>query len=295
MRSLTRTLALVIAVLAGLSAAGCGDDNSTNPPGRNPTTFDIPTEMTLEEAVANAIPGDTLSILFSPLATADVVTIQSKQTPLLITGSKTRPRLTTTGIDAILRFNSPNPGTEIREVGFGGGNPAVEILGEGSILIDQCDFLGGVVQVYGAGSGLQATVTGCLMREAGLFSIEVGSGAVLTATGNTIDGAGDCGIILEGSAAGTVANNIIWRSSNYGLACTGSQDLAEASGCNDIHQSGLGHYLGCTEPDSDFHLDPEFCDADGGNYTLFDISPCTPINSGGCGLIGAREPGCELP
>ena len=46
-------------------------------------------------------------------------------------------------------------------------------------------------------------------------------------------------------------------------------------------------YQGCAEPEGGFDLDPQFCNEESGVFTLFALSPCSPANSGGCGLIGA--------
>ena len=81
-------------------------------------------------------------------------------------------------------------------------------------------------------------------------------------------------------------------SANFGIACVQGALLLDGSGCNDVFESVSGPYLGCTASETDFDLDPEFCNAYRGVYTLFDTSPCAAANSGGCGRIGARDVGC---
>jgi len=44
--------------------------------------------------------------------------------------------------------------------------------------------------------------------------------------------------------------------------------------------------------DCNMSVDPIFCDAAAGEFTLRDDSPCLPENSAGCGLIGALDEGC---
>jgi len=274
-----------------LAFAGCGGDNPTKP-GRGPITFNIPTEISLQDAAAAAQPGDTLLVLFSPFPLTETVSFSSDQTPLIIMGNKDRPSLSIAVSDLpILHFESPKAGTRVVQMGFSGGYAAVDAAGSGAISVENCRFSGGEVQVYGTGSGLRMDVTGCIMTGAGLFSIEMGPGSTVTATDNTLDGAGDCGIFLTNTAA-TVYRCIIWRSANYGIACNGSSSLASGSGCNDIHMSGVSPYLGCTEQDKDLHEDPLFCDPDNGDYTLDYNSPCVPNLSGCDDFIGALGVGC---
>ncbi len=46
---------------------------------------------------------------------------------------------------------------------------------------------------------------------------------------------------------------------------------------------------------NNFYLDPLFCDASGGDFTLAADSPCAPANSPfGCNLIGALPVGCQV-
>jgi hypothetical protein len=132
------------------------------------------------------------------------------------------------------------------------------------------------------------------MENASAFSIETAQGAATTATSNTIVHAGDCGIYLGGGSS-VVSNCIIWQSAAYAIACQGGS-LAEASGCNDLFGSGAAEYLGCTPPETDISLDPLFCDAPSGEYTLRVDSPCSPVNSvPGCGLVGAFDATCPPP
>lgn len=285
-------LVLAAAGLLVLGPAGCGGDKNPTRPGRNPMAFDIPTEYSLQDAASQAEPGDTLNVLFSPFPLGETVSIASKQTPLLIQGTKSWPALSISVTDQpILHFDSPKPGTRIVQMGFSGGYPAVDVAGSGAITVENCRFAGGEVQVYATGNGAQVTVTDCVMAKAGLFSIEMGPGAAVTATGNTIDLAGDCGLFLSDATA-VVTRCIFWRSTNYGLACSGGGGLDPASGCNDIHNSGVGPYLGCSPASGDIYEDPLFCDPAHGDYTIDYNSPCVPLLSGCDEYIGALRVGC---
>lgn len=65
--------------------------------------------------------------------------------------------------------------------------------------------------------------------------------------------------------------------------------------CNFFGNSG-GNGIGCgTDLGNNFRLDPAFCEAASGNYTLFDYSPCLPghhPDGADCGLVGALGEGC---
>ena len=277
---------LGVVVIGGFVLAGCGDDEPTEPP-RDPEVFFIPLEISLEQAANIAIPGDTL-IITGSLLLLETVTFSSNQTPLVILGGKMPPpTLSILADQPILHFVAPNDGTKVAELGFSGGGNGVLAENAGRIEVADCAFSGGTIQVLGAGSGLVVDVSGCLMRDAGLFSIEAKSSATVVASNNTIDGAMDCGILLVDNAQGQVNNCIISNSSRYGIACQQGAILTPASGCNDIYMSGTAPYENCTPGVDDFSLDPLFCTG-ANDFTIQDISPCAPANSPqGCGLIGA--------
>jgi hypothetical protein len=278
-----------------LGGAGC--KNSTSPgPHRAPRAFFVPTDITLAEAPDVVIAGDTLWITQSPfLPLTQTLEFRSDQTPLLIRGTKSYPAVSVSlDSTAIFRFVNPRAGTRVEHLLFSGGTNSVEATGQGTLTINDCLFRYGAIQVLGNGSGrgLRVELSQCLMTDAARFSVNLVGNATLAAKQNTIIGAGDCGVLLESSARGDIRGTLVYDSANYGIACETSATLADSAGCNDIFQSGKAHYLNCTEPDSDFHADPLFCDPAGGDYTLFETSPCAEDNSGGCGTVGARGPAC---
>jgi hypothetical protein len=171
----------------------------------------------------------------------------------------------------------------------------VEVTGQGTLAIDDCLFRRGAIQVRGTGSGkgLRIELGQCLMTDAARFSVNLAGKATLASLQNTVAGAGDCGVLLESGARGDIRQTLIYDSANYGIACETSAALTDSSGCNDVFLSGLAPYLNCAAPEGDFHLDPAFCDEPGGDYTLFDTSPCAAANSGNCGRIGGRGPNCS--
>jgi hypothetical protein len=291
MRGTRILLALTLAASSAALAGGCSDDDPAGP-GRDPEVLRVPIPYTFEEAAARAIPGDTILINFATLPLSATVTIRSEQTPLVVTGNKNYPVLAGPAGAGILRFVRPRAGTLVKELGFDRGEPAISVSGAGGILVDDCRFFEGDVQILASGAGLELGASGLVMQDAGLFAIDV-SGAVLEAASCTIDRAGDCAIRLQNGAAATVTRSILSRSANYGIACFTGASLADTSGCNDVFDSGTAPYGGCAAPATDFDRDPLFCDSDRGIYSISSASPCSPDSSGGCGLIGALPVGCE--
>ncbi len=285
-----RALGLVLLCLV----SACGDEETKPPVTREPRTILVPDEMDLEEAGREAVAGDTLLVrAFYPLpALTQTVSFRSDQTPLVIRGDKSLPLVTGTDSFTFLRFDNPKAGTTIEAVAFAGGAPTIDVTGDGEILIKGCLFTGGTVQVHADGSSPTVRVEGNLLEDAASFGVDVAGGTHLIARQNTILRAGDCGVRLTEDSDALLTANIVAGSANFGIACVGNALLLEGSGCNDVFESVNGPYTGCAAPEGDFNVDPQFCDAARGVYTLFDISLCAPAGSGGCGRVGARDVGC---
>jgi predicted outer membrane repeat protein len=69
--------------------------------------------------------------------------------------------------------------------------------------------------------------------------------------------------------------------------------------CCDLFANAGGDWVGCIEGqlgvDGNISMDPLFCDAANGDFTLHEGSPCAPGHSPpGCGLIGAEPVGCGV-
>jgi hypothetical protein len=62
--------------------------------------------------------------------------------------------------------------------------------------------------------------------------------------------------------------------------------------CNVFWQNAGGNTQGYSLGPTDLVADPQFCDAPAQDFTLFGSSPCLPVNSNGCGQIGAWGFGC---
>ena len=271
----------------------CSDDPAQ--PQRPPMDFLVGVEITLADAVAQAIPGDTITLVGGDSLTATQV-IPSNKTPLLFRALVLHdPLLRGPDDQPILRFESPAEGTRIAGIFFRGGSSSLVVEGEGHLKIWGCGFRDGDVQVLVDG-GSFVEIVESVMDDAGTFAIQAMNGARIVSSNNTIVNAGDCGILLTGSSTGRVDHCILHDSVNFGIACTGGGSLDPDSGCNDIYSNvgGSSPYLGCTGSVGDFSLDPGFCDEENRYYRLAETSPCTELNSpGGCGLVGAIPDGCN--
>jgi len=282
---------IALMIVLAMAFMGC-DDNGSSGSGHDPVVYHIGIlDYTFEEAAELAMPGDTLLFESSPPQLTNTIVFGENQTPLVFTATKQHPRITAPDGLPALRFVSPKSGTRIEHLGFSGGNYTLNVSGSGSIAIDDCKFTGALIQVFGSGDNLTVNVTRSEFVRPEAFGIAVQSTTVLHADKVTVVAAGDCGILITESATGRVKNSILYNSANFGIACRGQGQLTNDSGCNDIF--GSVPVSDCTEPATDLHLDPMFCDAAHNVFTIMSISPCAPANSGGCGQIGAYLPACD--
>jgi len=109
------------------------------------------------------------------------------------------------------------------------------------------------------------------------------------ATGTLAAGAG---IECWNHASVTVENTIL----AFGLAGQGVRCHETASielSCSDVFGNANGDWVGCIEDqfgiDGNISADPQFCDLQGGDYHLWNYSPCSQYS---CGLIGALPVNC---
>jgi hypothetical protein len=134
-------------------------------------------------------------------------------------------------------------------------------------------------------------------------------GASPVVTGNTIAdniaGLG-AGVYIGAESYPILARNIICNNtrdttlhSEYGGEGIYSEVDSVDIGCCDVFGNGGGNYVGLLDPSGtrgNISLDPLFCGAIEGNYSLHIQSPCLPGNHPdreSCGLIGARNVGCD--
>lgn len=82
------------------------------------------------------------------------------------------------------------------------------------------------------------------------------------------------------------------------IYCEDGSENPVLSCCNLFGNAG-GDWVECIEDQSGINgnmsADPLFCDRLEGDFTIDAGSPCAPANSGGCGLVGALDVGCDSP
>lgn len=111
-------------------------------------------------------------------------------------------------------------------------------------------------------------------------------------------GDGGCGISLE--ACGLTLLNSIIAYGAEGEAVSCSQPGAIQISCTDIYGNQGGNWAGCISSfqniNGNIRLDPQFCNAGGGDLTIRSSSPCMPYSPPNtqCDLIGAKGVGCPV-
>jgi parallel beta-helix repeat protein len=117
-----------------------------------------------------------------------------------------------------------------------------------------------------------------------------------TVTHNSTNGQG-AGIACAGGASPTLSHTIVtFSSAGEAIHCDGG--AAASLECCDVYGNAGGDWVGCIAAqygvNGNVQLDPLFCDAGNGDYSLFEDSPCVRDNSGeDCGWVGALRVGCS--
>jgi hypothetical protein len=93
----------------------------------------------------------------------------------------------------------------------------------------------------------------------------------------------------------SITNSIIaFSTSGEGVYWDG--DGALNFECSDIYGNAGGDWVGYITDqlgqNGNIYLDPLFCDAENGDFSLMEGSPCLPDFNPDCGLIGAHGQGC---
>jgi predicted outer membrane repeat protein len=103
---------------------------------------------------------------------------------------------------------------------------------------------------------------------------------------------GGSGILIGGATTLALEGNVF--AANFGSAPVGllGDVVAIDSSCNVFWENEGGTIQGAPLDATDRITDPLFCDAEGYDLTVSSLSPCLPVNSLGCGLIGALGQGC---
>jgi parallel beta-helix repeat protein len=98
------------------------------------------------------------------------------------------------------------------------------------------------------------------------------------------------------SYSASIMENTIIAFSIQGSAVVCDERSTIALTCCDIYGNAGGDWVGCIANqygiNGNIGEDPLFCNPNGGDLALHENSPCAPVNSGGCGLIGALPVGC---
>jgi len=154
------------------------------------------------------------------------------------------------------------------------------IHAEGEVAIIDCVVAGNRTGFYGSGAALflvgdDMLVSGCtIVGNAGLWGPE--DSIIEVNWGN---------LRLE--------RNIVAFNTGSAMHCFTEEVSAR---CNDVFANSGGNELCGTDLGGNFAADPQFCDFDGGNYSLINTSPCLPgrhPDGAACGLVGALGTGCE--
>lgn len=165
-----------------------------------------------------------------------------------------------------------------------GGGGGLSIGQSRNVLVENCVFWRNATTNPGsAGGGLGVggleggTIRNCTFSENHAGSLQVIGGAAITVNGGHF--------IIE--------NNVIANSGIGGPAVRVSGGATATSSCNVFWNNAEGNAFGFVLSATDRIVDPLFCDAPHGNFTVGAASPCLPPNSLGCGLIGAFGRGCD--
>ena len=140
---------------------------------------------------------------------------------------------------------------------------------------------GNIGQYFGGGLSLENT-DGVL------------DGNTIAANDATFSGAGG---VYAPTGVLSLSNNIIAANTGGSSLANGLNVGAEPSvfSCNDVYGNATSDFGGMADPtgsNGNISADPDFCGSGDNPYNLKSTSPCTPANSGGCDLIGARTSGC---
>jgi predicted outer membrane repeat protein len=188
--------------------------------------------------------------------------------------------------------------------GHGGGARLSSTSMNPTTLTD-CVFLDNSADEEGGGlcvSGPSAVLAGCVFcgnstsdEGGGLFCTDSISLVNCTFYGNSAL-SGGAAIGVWGGGTLTIDNTLIAFNGTgttvYGTSCNA------VLSCCDVYGNTGGDYVACIAGQNgvrgNFSLDPQFCDAAGGNLSLETDSPCL-VDS--CGQVGAYGGGCvgELP
>lgn len=151
-----------------------------------------------------------------------------------------------------------------------------------SFTVENCTFFGNVADSRGGGLYLRGG------------SSPLVSGTTIVANSATHGS----GVHCYGESHPQFANCIIAFGGNgEAVYCFPDGGCLPALSCCDVYGNEGGDWVDCIADQygvlGNFSANPLFCDAITGDLTLHADSPCSPGQSGGCGLIGAWDVGCD--
>ena len=174
----------------------------------------------------------------------------------------------------------------------------------GAPTIENCTFADNWASDQGAGilsDKASPEISACVFSGNGTSSA-LGSGFYAYSGSPTLSGCTFVGntrgqIALGGSDTGGLIENCIvaFSSTGRGIDCYNAEPETEITGCcvfGNASSDSIGSGPTCGNYHDNLFVDPLFCDAQSGDYTLHNGSPCLPECNDWGVLIGAMDEGC---
>jgi hypothetical protein len=175
------------------------------------------------------------------------------------------------------------------------------------VVITDCIFENNVSESGGGAAtlgGIPTEIQGCIFVGNRAMSADSHGGALsiwrdAVVENNTFFMNGQASAVLGGAAvaftlgSSEFRNNTIAGSEGGAAVYTRTGYATVTSSCNVFWENEGGIGAGFGEGPTDFVIDPQFCDPEGGDFHVAASSPCLAGNSlGFCGQIGALGEGC---
>jgi hypothetical protein len=162
--------------------------------------------------------------------------------------------------------------------------------------MNQASREGGAIYLHAATASIEETVLigNVATHGAALFVLA----SSCTVDQSTFVGNGNSpgldAIVASHDTVVDITSSIVAFNQANSLTCEGGVVTLQ---CTNIYGNAGHDYGDCLEGqlgvDGNLSVDPQFCDAAPGDYTLYDTSPCAAANNPDCGLIGALGVGCS--